>query len=403
MNPPRIAYLVSQYPTVHHTFILREIRSLRDLGVDVEVISISDPDRDLSAVSEIEADEQRGTRYVKRVGVVSALLANLSVFIRRPVRYSRVLASGVVAQGFRLGNAFRSILYFVEAVIVGRWLQQSRVTRVHCHFSTNVGLPAARLFDLDLSMTIHGPTEFDDPIAFRMRDKIETASLVVAISQFARSQIMRNSDNSNWPKIEVIPLGIDPQEFVPRQPPGGTPIEIICVGRLAGIKAQQILIAAFKQLVDSGRDVLLRLVGDGEDRAHLESIVRELNITDRVVFEGWLNQDQVQDRLRRADIFALASFAEGVPVVLMEAMAMEIPCVSTWVNGIPELIRDRVDGLLVPPSDATELANAIDRLIEDQTLRQSIAQAGRQRVIEKYDLSKNVPRLSHRLQGTEAE
>lgn len=403
MNPPRIAYLVSQYPTVHHTFILREIRSLRDLGVDVEVISISDPDRDLSAVSEIEADEQRGTRYVKRVGVVSALLANLSVFIRRPVRYSRVLASGVVAQGFRLGDAFRSILYFVEAVIVGRWLQQSGVTRVHCHFSTNVGLPAARLFDLDLSMTIHGPTEFDDPIAFRMRDKIETASLVVAISQFARSQIMRNSDNSNWPKIEVIPLGIDPQEFVPRQPPGGTPIEIICVGRLAGVKAQQILIAAFKQLVDSGRDVLLRLVGDGEDRVNLESIVRELNITDRVVFEGWLNQDQVQDRLRRADIFALASFAEGVPVVLMEAMAMEIPCVSTWVNGIPELIRDRVDGLLVPPSDATELANAIDRLIEDQALRESIAKAGRQRVIEKYDLSKNVPRLSHRLLGTEAE
>jgi glycosyltransferase involved in cell wall biosynthesis len=166
------------------------------------------------------------------------------------------------------------------------------------------------------------------------------------------------------------------------------------VGRLVPAKGQHVLLAAVARLRASGRNLRLRLVGDGPDRASLQAAARRLSIEDAVIFEGAVNQDRIRDLYAKADVFALASFAEGIPVVLMEAMAMEIPCISTWITGIPELIRDSVDGLLVAPSDAEGLASAIARLMDDPELRARLGAAGRSRVIEKYDLRRNVARLA---------
>ena len=206
---------------------------------------------------------------------------------------------------------------------------------------------------------------------------------------------MKLSSPAEWRKLEVSPLGVDPGAFAPRPfRAHPDPFVILCVGRLTPAKGQHILLQAVERLARDGRHVELRLVGDGPDRLSLEQEVRERGLSERVLFTGAVDQDRIRELYADADVFALASFAEGIPVVLMEAMAMTIPCVTTFITGIPELIRDGVDGLLVAPSDDEGLAQAIARLMDDAELRRRLGEAGRQRVLEKYDLDRNTERLA---------
>jgi glycosyltransferase involved in cell wall biosynthesis len=206
---------------------------------------------------------------------------------------------------------------------------------------------------------------------------------------------MLASRPEDWPKIEICRLGVDPAVFQPApERPEPAVFRVIFVGRLAPVKAQRILIQACARLVSSSWQLQLHLVGSGPDSASLRQFVESSGMGQNVVFEGPRNQDEVIALCRNADVFALASFGEGVPVVLMEAMAMEIPCVATWVNGIPELIRDNEDGLLVAPSDVEGLSRAIERLLENRDLRRRLGRAGRQRVLRDYDLQKNTAALA---------
>ncbi len=403
----RLAYLVSQYPTVSHTFILREIRYLRQLGCDVHVISISSADRPPEKMTPEEADELGRTVYVKAIGLLGALGQQCAMLFTHPRSYVQGLYYALALAKLDLRKTIRCLFYFAEAVIVGRWMRREQLTHVHIHFSSTVGLIMRRMFPGTISMTLHGTDEFVDPVGFWLADKVAAASFVCAISSYGRSQIMYASPPAEWSKIEVAPLGIDPALFNPRafrERPA--PFEVFCVGRLVPVKAHHILLAAIELLVRAGRDVRLHLVGDGPSRAALESEVAARGLQACVVFEGWRNQDEVRVLYEQADAFALASFAEGVPVVLMEAMAMEIPCVATRITGIPELIRDGIEGLLVTPSDEAALAEALARLMDDAALRRRLGQAGRQRIIEKYNLARNSEHLAgifrRRLAGTPA-
>jgi colanic acid/amylovoran biosynthesis glycosyltransferase len=240
-----------------------------------------------------------------------------------------------------------------------------------------------------------GPDEFYDVTRYRLAEKIAGASLVVCIGYFARSQMMKLSPVAQWRKFEIAPLGVDPEIFSPHLVSDPTPgFEIISVGRLVPAKGQQVLIAAVDRLVKAGRDLRLRIVGSGPDRESLEREVARRALGHHVIFEGAVNQDHIRELYGEADAFVLASFAEGIPVVLMEAMAMEIACIATAVAGIPELIRNRLDGLLVAPSDERALAAAIDDLIKDPAMRRRLGAAGRSRVIERYNLNSNVARLA---------
>ena len=206
---------------------------------------------------------------------------------------------------------------------------------------------------------------------------------------------MKLSDVAEWEKFELTPLGVDLAVFTPRPVrPHSSPFTILCVGRLVPAKGQHILLAAVERLVKAGRQVRLCLVGDGPDRARLEEQVKVQGLEAYVAFAGAVNQDRIRALYAEADVFALASFAEGIPVVLMEAMAMSIPCVTTYITGIPELIRDGIDGLLVSPSDDAALAEAIARLMDDPALRQRLGEAGRCRVQDKYDLNRNTAALA---------
>ena len=281
--------------------------------------------------------------------------------------------------------------------MVGEWMKSLDLTHLHVHFATpaaTVGMIVTMTFPFTFSITVHGPDEFYDAPGYLLQEKFTRAKLICAIGTYARSQIMKLCDSSLWEKVELTPLGVDAMTFQPRTIQEQAKVfEVICVGRLVPAKGQHVLLAAVALLRSRGHNLRLRLVGDGPDRRALEAAAQRLGIVTSVVFEGAVNQDRIRDLYAKADVFALASFAEGIPVVLMEAMAMEIPCIATWINGIPELIRDSVDGLLVAPSDVDGLASAIARLMNDEDLGRRLGKAGRKRVMDKYDLSRNVARL----------
>jgi glycosyltransferase involved in cell wall biosynthesis len=198
---------------------------------------------------------------------------------------------------------------------------------------------------------------------------------------------MKYCDPARWDKMHVVRLGIDTEEFKPVSRESGLPLRIVCVGRLVPAKGQHILLRAFSLLRSKGHALQLTFVGDGPDRPSLEREVAELALSNHVTFCGALNHDQAREQVVQADIFALASFAEGIPVALMEAMAMGIPCVSTIIAGIPELIRDNIDGLLVPASSVESFSSAIESLVLDQELRQRLGASARARVIKHYNLA----------------
>lgn len=393
----RLAYLVSRYPAVSHTFILREVCTLRQLGFDIQVASINAADRPTAELTADECAEAANTFYVKPAGIIGALTAHGYTLLTQPVNYLRGLVYALNLGKFDLKKIIYSFFYFVEAVMIGQWLRRQQCTHLHVHFATpaaTVGLIARQMFPITFSMTVHGPDEFYDVSHFHLSEKVRVADFICCISHFARSQLSLLSSPDVWDKLEVSRLGVDSTVFSPRpfreQP---NPFEVLCVGRLVPAKGQFLLIEAIASLVAHGRSVRLRLVGDGPDRPRLESTVKQRYLTEHVIFTGAVNQDRIRDFYRQADAFALASFAEGLPVVLMEAMAMEIPCVTTHITGVPELIKTG-EGLLVAPADVAGLTTALGYLLDNPVERYQMGKAGRQRVSQDYELQRNTEKLA---------
>ena len=399
-RPLRLAYLVSQYPAVNHTHILREIRGLRDLGLEIHVISIRPPDRPTDQLTEVEQAEARDTFTILRAGPLAVVRAHLATLLRRPLKYFSGLAYAIRLAGANLRAAAWNLAYFAEAVVTGRHCERLVVTHVHSHFSSTVALLLSRVFPISYSATIHGSAEFEDPAGFYLSEKVARARFVRAISDYGASQLMRWSAPAHWPKIEVVRLGVDTSVFTPRAAPAGERTELLYAGNLAPPKGHVILVAAVARLLEETRfregrsRIHLRLVGDGPMRPYIEKMIAERGLGAHVTLEGACNQGRLLEFYRRADIFVLPSFAEGVPVVLMEAMAMEIPCIATCIAGVPELIRHGIEGWLAPPGNERELAAAIAKLMDDEELRTRLGRAGRVRVKERYELDTNVRELA---------
>jgi colanic acid/amylovoran biosynthesis glycosyltransferase len=387
--PLRMAYLLSQYPAVNHVFMLREVCVLRQLGLDIQVVSIRDPDREPGLMTAGEREEAQSTYYVKSSGLFRLLLAHVHTLVRRPIHYIRGLAVAL------RNRALHGLFYFTEAVAVGDWMKRNGLTHVHTHYASAVGFLVGRIFSVTLSITFHGPAEFQDPAGSRLAEKVGASLFCCAISQYGVSQLMYACGYPEWPKLELTALGVDAETFSPRPfRSNPAPFEVICVGRLAPVKGQHLLIAALATLVEGGRDVRLRFAGDGPDSITLRQDVKNRGLSGHVSFAGNVNQDKLLDLYRESDALALSSFAEGLPVVLMEAMAMEIPCVAPWVNGIPEIVTHETDGLLVPPGDAEALARAIARLMDDAEFRRALGQRARLKILEKFDLRRNTGHLA---------
>jgi colanic acid/amylovoran biosynthesis glycosyltransferase len=390
----RLAYLVSRYPAVSHTFILREVLALRRLGATVAVASVNEPDRPAERMTPDERAEARAAYCLKRDGLAGVWRAARHCVVRHPRGCLRALLKSLT-----LGRGLRrlyALAYCAEAMMIVRWMQVCGLQHLHVHFATagaNVGLLAREIAPIGLSLTVHGPDEFDDVRGQHLAAKLRAADLVVCISQFARSQLMRLSDYPQWRKLHVCRLGVAiPAELRARLP--GATARLLCVGRLAPAKGQHVLLDACARLRDEGRAFSLTLVGQGEDGPSLRERVRTLELQDCVQFVGALNEAEVRAALAQADAFVLPSLAEGIPVVLMEAMAAGVPCISCPVNGIPELIADGGNGLLAPPGDAEALARRIGALLDDPLAGARFVVAGRQRLRDAFDLEQNVARLA---------
>jgi glycosyltransferase involved in cell wall biosynthesis len=391
-----MAYLVSRYPAVSHTFILREIQGLRALGHTISTASINPPDRAPDAMEAYEKQEAANTFFVKAQGWRGALAALLYWCFQSPARLYPALRMGLgLGKG---GSWFYGMAYVAEAALVARWMRQRDLHVLHVHFgnaSATVGVLVKRLIDCHLSYTIHGPDEFDDVFGQHLPLKMQEADSVVCISQFAKGQLMRISHPDHWAKLQVCRLGVDPAQFTyVERAPGKAPVELLCVGRLSSAKAQVLLVQACARLRDECLAFNLTLVGDGPDRARIERAIAEHALGERIHLTGSLNQTAVRAHFARADIFVLPSLAEGIPVVLMEAMSCGVPCISTPVNGIPELIAHERSGLLATPGDVDSLTAQLRRLIQDSELRRSLAQAAHVKVLADFDLGRNVAQLS---------
>jgi len=393
----RIAYLVSQYPAYSHTFILREVQQLRQFGVSIVVASINLPDRPFEKLTDIERSEAEQTYYIKSQGILKATVALVKTLALKPLGLLRGLRHAIKLGGWDVKRLLFHVFYLAEALLVGHWMRSQNIKHLHVHFATpaaSVGMLVKTVFGYSFSFTVHGPDEFYDAPGYNLPEKILAADFIFCISHYARSQVMKLSPVQAWPKFDVCRLGVDPQRFIPspKSKPSGT-CNLLCVGRLTPAKGQAILLKSIAQLQNEGVSVTLTLVGMGPDEQSLRQYAEQLGISQQVNFTGAVDQDHILDYYKAADMFVLPSFAEGLPVVLMEAMAMEIPCITTAITGVPELISNGEDGLLVPASDTEGLIQAINQLVNDPVLRQKLGKAGRLKVLSAYDLYKNTQHL----------
>lgn len=389
----RIAYLISQYPAYSHTFILREVCQLREQGIAIHVASINLPDRAIDRLTAIERTEAEACFYVKKQGWVKALQAVVQSLRSHPIGLCRGLLQSIKLGSLDLRRSLYHLFYLVEALLIGQWMRQQGLSHLHVHFATpaaSVGMLCKTVFGISFSFTVHGPDEFYDVQGYCLQEKILCADFILCISHYARSQVMKLSPVSAWTKMDICRLGVDPERFKPMpKTDGESRKHVLCVGRLTPAKGQAILLEAVALLIQQKRSITLTFVGMGPDYDSLQAHTKNLGIEDHVHFAGAVDQEHILDYYQVADIFVLPSFAEGLPVVLMEAMAMGIPCVTTAITGIPELIQNRENGVLVPASDVVSLASAIQELQDNPQLYNQISESARNKVLSDYDLFRN--------------
>lgn len=395
MSDVRIAMLCCYYPFVSHTFVQREVTGLRDAGVEVHTVSVRDAGAD-NVLSTADRDSYRTTEHLVPAPAGRLLQSHLEAFLHGPSAYASALRRAVVRAEPTARARLWQVFYFVEAVLLWRLCRRWDVRHVHTHFANNAADVARIVVDLgrahddrpwSWSFTMHGPTEFADVQRFGLPGKVRDADLVACISDYARSQLMGLVEEEHWDKLGIVHCGVDVDRFDLERGPAapGQPLRVLCVGRLVPEKGHGVLLEAVGRLHADGVPVELTLVGGGPRAAALERRAAALGLGDRLRLTGPLGQDDILAEFARADAFALASFAEGKPVALMEAMAARMPVVTTRISGIAELVEDGVSGFVVTPGRADLLADALRTLADDSALREQMGQAGRSRVLAEYD------------------
>lgn len=397
-----IAYLTGEYPRVTDTFVQREIAALRDQGVTVHACSIRRTGA-VHMVGEEQRAECAATFYVIETAKspLRLIRAHGAALKRSPKRWLSALKLALKSGGpGPVGIAYQ-LFYFLEAGVLVEHLRAKGAVHLHNHFgnsSCSVAMIASEMSGIPYSYTMHGPAIFFEPMRWRIDLKIARAAFVSCISHFCRSQGMIFADQAHWNRMRIVHCGVTPALYAPA-PDHAPGKRLIFVGRLAAIKGVAVLLEAFARIRQIHPDAALTLAGDGPERKALEGLAARLGLAETVEFAGYLSQSQVADRLSRADIFVLPSFAEGVPVVLMEAMASRLPVIAPRVAGVPELVEDGVSGFNVSPGDADMLTARIDALLSDPALRTAMGEAGRAKVVAEFDQTAEAAWLKRLIAG----
>ncbi|MEJ5990518.1 glycosyltransferase [Ramlibacter sp. PS3R-8] len=404
MSFVKIAYLVSQYPAPSHTFVRREIAALRKRGMQIDVFSVRPP-RPEEVMSDVDRADCAETTYLLPAGAFTVLGNNLRMFLRAPLAYSAALTFSLRHRNRGVRALLYALFYFLEGMLLAEHLHRRGVGHLHNHFANaaaHAALVATRYLGIRLSLTLHGLCDFEFPAGPLLGDKIRESTFVACATQYGVAQAMRLSHPAQWNKLLVVRCGVELDKLPPRQPrdaSGGGPIRIICVGRLAPEKGQLGLIDAFAMARSRGLDAELVLLGDGPDRAAVMARVVAVGMGPHVKLLGRQPEGRALEEIGRSDVLVLASFMEGLPVVLMEAMALGVPVVAPDVAGIPELVRPGESGLLFTAGDWAQLAERMCALGNDPALRAQLAAAARHRIEEEFDMADAVLPLFQRLAG----
>ncbi len=398
----RIGFVCSAYPAISHTFVLREIEALRRRGASITTFSLHrTPEEQLLSGRDREAAATTVAILPPRWGRL--LRAHLRA-LRSPRAYLGTLLQALRLAPPGLRGRLWQLFYFAEAVQLWSECEQREIHHLHVHLANaaaDVTMIAVRFGNArqagrwSWSFTMHGPTELWNVRYYRLADKLKSASFVVCISDFCRSQLMTLCQPEHWERLRVVHCGIPVEQFTRRTPPAipGQGTRVLCVGRLVPEKGQTVLLEALSELHRQGHDICATLAGEGALRPELEAMAAHLGLGDRVHFPGAVGQHQLRNLYEEAAVFCLPSFGEGVPIVLMEAMAMEVPAIGTCIAGIPELIEHEQGGILVPPGRADLLADALKALLTDPSLYREVATGGRERVLGDFDTDRSAERL----------
>jgi colanic acid/amylovoran biosynthesis glycosyltransferase len=390
----KIAYFVNHYPKVSHSFIRREILALERRGFEVQRLALhgwKDPLPD--AEDQVELTK---TRYVLRQGGLGLLLPTARVLLTSPLRLLKALRRAWLMAGGSERTWPYHFAYVAEACRILPWLKSSGVKHVHAHFggnSTEVVMYVRMLGGPAYSFTVHGPAEFQAPMG--LGQKVHDAAFAVAISSFGRSQLYLHCAYEDWPKIKVVHCGLE-RSFL--EGAGPAPIDsrrLVCVGRLCREKGQLLLIEAVARLRAKGVHCELLLAGDGPLRTEIERLIARHGLEKQVRISGWISSAEVKREILGSRALVLPTFDEGLPVVLMEALALCRPVVTTYVAGIPELVRAGESGWLIPAGSIDELAQALQAcLAASPSDLQRMGEAGRLRVQERHAIDIEAQKLA---------
>ena len=391
----RLAYLTSQYPATSHTFIRREVAALREDGVSIDTFSVRAPSPS-ELLAEVDRAESDRTFYILRQSVSTFVAAHLITLLRMPVRYAQTAGLALKHRPPGLRGLLLSLAHFAESVVLARELRHRSLHHLHNHFANSaatVGLLAMRLAGTGWSFTMHGISEIDYPAGLLLPDKIRAADMVVCVSWFGQAQAMRLVEPAHWSKFRIVRCGVPLSALPERAEHDGEAKTILCVGRLSAEKGQAGLLEAFAKSRLASRGARLRLVGDGPERERLQGLARDLGLEEATTFVGRLPEDETLREIAQAQMVVLPSFMEGLPIVLMEAMALGVPVIAARVAGIPELVQDGENGLLFTPSDWNELGACMGRLLSDRQLRERLSREGPKTIAARFDSRQSARQL----------
>lgn len=397
----QITYLINQYPKVSHSFIRREILALERQGVNVQRIAQRGWTDTL--VDDQDKSEREKTRYIVKQGVFSLLFSSLKVAVANPKTFFCTLTLALrMAKGSDRSIAHH-LVYFLEACQMQSWLRAHNSSHLHAHFGTNsseIAMFASLMSGIPYSFTVHGPEEFDKPQALGLNQKIKHAKFVAAISSFGRSQLFRWADFHDWPKVKEVHCGLESGFYLNPAPITPKKHTMVCVGRICEQKGQLLLIEAVKKLQDRGVAIYLTLAGDGEMRTEVESLIRQYALEAYVMITGWISSDEVRDYILASEALVLPSFAEGLPVVIMEAMSLKRPVISTYIAGIPELIDHKQNGWLCAAGDVDALAEIMQEALETPKNKlKKMSDLAYEKVISRHNIDIEAAKLAQHIKA----
>jgi len=396
----KLAILIPQFPGQTHAFFWRELQVLEKAGADVTLVSTRLPDADSRAAHDWAEQAIDRTIYLMPLGFAGMLRAAGAVLASGPGRILRAKRCCLQLDGASIKQRLAALALLIPAAALKRVAKQNNIEHIHVHSAANAALVAmlCRLLGGPAySLTLHGDIA---TYGSGQREKWSNAAFGITVNQMLRQQVIDRVPGVA-DRIAVAPMGVDVEKFkrqTPYEPPKpGETWRLVTCGRLHPGKGHADLIEAVALLRDRGHPATLTILGEGSDRARLERLIDERNLTDAVTLAGSVGEDRVRDELEAAHLFALASHNEALGVATMEAMAMQLPVVVTNVGGVSELVRDGIDGSLASAHSTAAIADAVQQVLSHSSVAARMGGAGRQQIVETFHTRRSAKLLMDKI------